>query len=183
MIMALCLCACGDASEVNNTDNTESVNSAEVESVSEETTSDEQPVEEETVEIQEESEQETADDIEETIVEEESQEQLSDEEWFKSLNLDTARFMIFNDVTGERKLLEEGEQYTLLEGDVLAFWYPLDWKLVDLAPIGLYTNVKNNFDCLFLDLYYDHIGENSELTLHVQDANGNDVYTNVFLSK
>lgn len=119
---------------------------------------------------------------EEAIVEE-TVEELSDEEWFKSLNLTDARFMIFNSTTGERKLLENGQQYTLFEGDILAYWYPLDWMIVDLTPSGLYKDVESKFTCIFINLNYDKIGENSELTLHVKDADGNDVYVTVYLSK
>lgn len=30
-----------------------------------------------------------------------------------------------DDITGERKVLENGQSYTLQEGDKLAYWYPL----------------------------------------------------------
>lgn len=140
---------------------------------------------EESIEVQQYTEEETLveESTEEAIVEEEQVEELSDEEWFKSLNLTDARFMIFNNITGERKLLENGQQYTLLEGDELASWYPGEWKFIGLEPSVLRNNIEARFGCVFIDLNYDQIGDNSELTLHVQDADGNDVYATIYLSK
>lgn len=144
---------------------------------------------EETAEVQqpEEAEPVVAEEAAETTVEEEqaedATENLSDEEWFHSLNLDGAWFMIFNEITGERKLLENGEHYTLLEGDELASWYPLDWKFVGLNPMELYGDLENRFDCIFIDLSNKQISEDTKLTLYVKDTDGNEVQATVYLSK
>lgn len=163
MLSVCCLNGCGKEAQ-------ESAEPQE-EVMVEESVAVQQSVEEEKTAVEESTE--------EAIVEEE----LSDEEWFESLNLTDARFMIFNDITGERKLLENGQQYTLLEGDELAFWFPIDEIFVELNPSILYNDIESKFTCVFIDLNYDQIGNNSELILHVEDADGNDVYATIYLSK
>ena len=123
---------------------------------------------------------------EKAIVEEEQVEDptanLSNEEWVKSLNLQTGTYLIFNDTTGERKVLEDGQEYTLLEGDQLAFWWPLDWKIKNRRTNLLYES-ELKYDCSFMYFNNDEIGERTELIIDVDDADGNRLSFTVYLSK
>lgn len=166
------LCAgCGKKEEVQQSTAIEEVTveeSAEVQ----------QPAEEETVVVEESTE--------EAIVEEEQVEDstanLSNEEWVQSLNLQTGTYLIFNDTTGERKVLEDGQEYKMLETDVLAFWWPLDWKLRN-ERIGISFENKAKYECMLLYLNYEEIQEKTEVIMDVEDANGNEIPFTIYLSK
>jgi len=144
---------------------------------------------EQSVEVQQPEKEETIvveESTEEPVVEVEQVEDptanLSNEEWVQSLNLQTGTYLIFNDTTGERKVLEDGQEYTFLEGDQLAFWWPLDWKIKNRRTNLSYES-ELKYDCSFMYFNNDEIGERTELIIDVDDAEGNRLSFTVYLSK
>lgn len=123
-------------------------------------------------------------DVEETAeVSEDPTANLSNEEWVESLNLDRAVFLVFNSITNERKVLEDGQEYTLAEGDELAYIYPLDWENAGFKPLSIYKNFEFKYKCVFMDLDYDSMDNNTEIVISFKDADGNEAHTTLYPSK
>lgn len=55
------------------------------------------------------------------------EEQQTGIDWVMSLGYDSPKMVVYNDTTGLRKELEEGEEYQLSEGDVVAMYKPDHW--------------------------------------------------------
>lgn len=120
--------------------------------------------------------------VAEETVEEPDASNLSNEDWVKSLDLETITFLIFNDTTGERKVLEDRQEYQLLEGDELAAWGPGKWMIKNIrSDLSYEMNVK--YKCCFFDFTQDTFTSNSELTLDIDDDEGNRDSVTVYLSK
>lgn len=134
--------------------------------------------EEETVVVEESTEEAT---VEEVQVED-STANLSNEEWVKSLNVERPTFLVFNEITGERKALEDGAEYTLIEGDELAIEIPSRW-LWQGDNIPIYETNENKYNCLVYHLNYDMIGEKTEFTTTYNNRDGEPVTATVYLSK
>lgn len=121
-------------------------------------------------------------DVEETAeVSEDPTANLSNEEWVRSLNLEKGTFFIFNDIAGERKVLEDGQEYQLQEGDNLALLTPTDWKLSKVRPMLYTPEVK--YGCFFMNLERERMEEKTEMTANLKDPDGNDVSITVYLCK
>lgn len=144
----------------------------------EETVEVQKPVKEETAVVEESTEEET---VEEVQVEDPTA-NLSNEEWVQSLNLQKGTFLIFNDTTGERKVLEDGQEYTLLEGDQLAFWWPLDWMLL-MENYSLFHSSELKYACSVYDLNLDAISEKTEFSVICSNENNENVTITIYLSK
>ncbi len=171
MLAMLCT-GCGKKEEAGQPADTNRVKA-------EESTEVQEPAIEETTAVVEES-------TEEMVVEEEQVEDdtanLSNEQWVESLNLQTGTFLIFNDITGERKVLEDGQEYTLLEGDQLAFWWPLDWLLFK-DDITLYTDEDLKYTCRVYNLNLNVISDKTKFYAQCTDENEQKITTIVYLSK
>jgi len=139
---------------------------------------------------------ETEDPVEEIVKVEESTEEvpveepvedptanLSNEEWVKSLNVERPTFLVFNELTGERKALEDGAEYTLVEGDELGIEVPSRWLWQGENDIYLYVNTENKYSCIVYQLDYDMIGEKTEFTVTYNNRDGQPVPVTVYLSK
>lgn len=146
----------------------------------------EQVVVEPTVESEEEvvvEESTVESEVVEETVEEVDPSTLSDEEWIKSLNLDSGVFLVFNDTTGEKKALEEGQEYQLLEGEKLAFWWPLDWKMGSIQT-DLSFDVPMDFEHSYSTIIFaDTTFETTEMKFQTSDADGNTYTSTVYVSK
>ena len=180
MVMALCLGGCGKEEAAGQEDK-----AVVTQEVSAEVSEEEQQVIGETAEesVGESVEElEAAETSEEAELKEDATANLSDEEWIKSLNLDTGTYLIFNETTGERKVLEEGQEYKISESDVLAFWWPLDWKIRN-ERMDVSYEPGNKYDCKFMYINYDEVTQKSEVTMDVDDAEGNRHSFTVYLSK
>ena len=171
-ILALLCTGCGKKAEQEVPKNTEEVTVEEVA----ESTETQQPVEE-NVGVENVSEEAS---VEEQIVD--STANLSNEEWVKSLNVERPTFLVFNDLTGERKALEDGAEYTLVEGDELAIEIPSRW-LWKGDNIPIYETNENKYNCLVYHLNYDMIGEKTEFTTTYNNRDGEPVTATVYLSK
>lgn len=150
----------------------------------------EQTVEQEVVESSaiEVSEEEVVESTVESEVVEETVEEvdpstLSDEEWIKSLNLDTGAFLIINETTGARKALEDGEHYKLVETDIFVLSKPSDWELKDRGPTWLLLEEEIKYKCIFQHVDFESLQEETEFIANFKDADGNDVTISVYLSK
>lgn len=125
--------------------------------------------------------------VQETVEETEevpAVEKLPNTAWVAQLNLDKPTFLIFNDTTGERKVLEDGQEYTLVEGDELAIWRPQDWDWEREVRSGLlfYSDIEAKYGCWVYDLY-DRIGHNTMVALGFRDSDDNEVLiTTIYLS-
>lgn len=60
--------------------------------------------------------------------------ELSGFEWAISLEIDEPKLLVWNDETGVKKIIENGERYELQEGDVIAGRKPSDWMIYDFEP-------------------------------------------------
>lgn len=170
VILSMCLLGgCGKEAEI-----------VEPEAITTETVVEEEPaVENETEEaVAEETTEETA---EEVIIEDPNTD-LSNEEWVESLNFEKPTFLIFNDATGKRKVLEDSQEYKMSETDVLAFKGPLNWELTNMATsISFDTEVK--YKCMIMRLSYDELEENTEVIAEFKDPSGDNVTITIYLSK
>lgn len=126
----------------------------------------------------------------ETDPEEEEQEateaslsELSNEEWVKSLNLEEGTFILFNESTGERRVLEEGSDYTLLEGDEIGFWYPLDWKKDEWKFGSLLWIMDYKYECLTMNFDINETIDNKKIEMALFDTEGNPRSYSLYLSK
>lgn len=170
MLAMLCM-GCGKKEETEHSANTNEI-------AVEESVEVQEPAKEETI-VEEELTEEVA--TEEEQVEDDTA-NLSDEEWLKSLDLQTGTYLIFNDTTGERKVLEDGQEYKMSETDVLAFWWPLDWEIKNRRTNLSYES-ELRYDCSFMHFNYDEIGERTEIIIDVDDADGNRHSFTIYLSK
>ncbi|MBR1930472.1 MAG: hypothetical protein IJ833_03215 [Lachnospiraceae bacterium] len=117
----------------------------------------------------------------------------SDDEWVQYLvenSLKKLTFLVFNKNTGERKVLEDGQQYTLQDGDELAINWPNgDWGVsLGFTPGEFYEFDRN-------DYYYSGVlnmdncranlteGEFTEIVISQNDPDGVKQYTTLYLSK
>ncbi len=155
----------------------ESIEEVAIESVEEETL-EESIVGETTSDATVESNEESVEESEVSV------ENLSNEEWVKSLNPDKAIFIIFNDITGERKVLEDGQEYKLMEGDELGFTYPRQSMFPIRYPIYCYTDTEIKYRCMIFNLNLDAITTNTEVRIICERRDtGEEVETTVYLSK
>ena len=178
MIMALCLGGCGKEEAAGQEDKAVVTQEVSAE-VSEEQVSDE------AAQMQEESEvlEESAEDA--TITEEQTVDamaNLSNEEWVKSLNVERPTFLVFNSITGERKALEDGAEYTLVEGDELAIETPKLW-FWNGDNIELYSTLDKKYNCIVYTLNYELIDKNTEFTVTYLNPDNENVTATVYLSK
>ena len=60
--------------------------------------------------------------------------ELSGFEWAISLEINEPKLLVWNDETGVKKIIENGERYELQEGDVIAGRKPSDWMIYDFEP-------------------------------------------------
>ena len=65
----------------------------------------------------------------------------------------------------------------------MAYWYPLDWKWFDIGTENLHVGTEEKFGCIFINLNCENICENTKLILYLEDAAGNAVPANIYLSK
>lgn len=140
----------------------------------------------ESVEVKQPVEETVAEEsMEEIIVEEEAEDDtanLSNEEWVLSLNVERPTFLVFNEIIGERKALEDGAEYTLVDGDELAIEIPSRW-LWQGDNIGIYSTKENKYNCVVYTLNYDMISEKTEFATTYNNRDGQPVTVTVYLSK
>ena len=173
-IFVLLCVGCGKKAEQEVPKNTEEIAVEEVA----DSTETQQPVEENVVveNIAEESS------VEEQV--EDSTADLSNEEWVNSLILkvDRPTFLVFNEITGERKALEDGAEYTLVEGDELGTTAPLFW-IQSGENVRLYNTTEIKYNCLIYIINFDLIDQNTEFTVTYNNRDGEPVTATVYLSK
>ena len=110
---------------------------------------------------------------------------LSDEEWVEYLNLDTYTFIVINTITGERRVLNDGEHYTLVKGDKFGDFLPEGWIFRDASAMRPY--IVDYIDeiplCTFYELDYSKIPDDYEWKGVVTDeACSNDVSATVYIT-
>jgi len=148
-----------------------------------------EPVAEETpAEVQEPEEVTEEPEVDETS-------DLSDNDWVIKVLEEENRgvFLIFNSITGERKVLKDSEEYTLQEGDEIAWNRPDgDWHDYDFLPEAF---KKRNEEKEQKDYYYSSFmnmdncrellteGEYATIVYEVEDPEGNLVSTTLYLTK
>lgn len=139
---------------------------------------------EETVEVETEVVEETVESAVETESVEETVENLSNEEWFKKLNSDTMVLVLFNDTTDERKILEDGQEYTVLETDELAIWYPFEWNgIASIDDMSLYNDIFLKYNCIVYDINFDAVAEKTEFMVNFYGKEDILASTTVYFSK
>ena len=103
-------------------------------------------------------------------VQEHAEVALSTEEWIESLNLDTYTFIVINTITGEKRVLNDGEHYTLVEGDKFGYFLPEGWTFCDTSAMRPYTvDVIDEPLCVFLVLDYSNVPDDYEWKGVVED--------------
>ncbi len=171
MLAMLCT-GCGKKEEAGQPADTNRVKA-------EESTEVQEPAIEETTAVVEES-------TEEMVAEEEQVEDdmsdLSNEQWVMSLNVERPTFLVFNSITGERKALEDGAEYTLVEGDEFGITFPRRW-LRQGNNITFYNSVEFKYNCAMFELNYDVIDEKTEIISTYNNLDGEPVTVTVYLSK
>lgn len=73
---------------------------------------------------------------------------MTGEEWAKYLMKDTPTFIVWNDVTGLKKELSEGEEYQLQAEDVLAVYHGTNYKLIEVLPEGKAISSYKYYDII-----------------------------------
>lgn len=173
-MLAICLSGCGKEEEQQPAD-----------------IKDEAAVEEsveESVEVQESVEEMVAEEsTEEIIVEEEVEDDtanLSNEEWVNSLMLEVERptYLVFNELTGEKKELDDGAEYTLVEGDELGIITPVLWAW-ESENARLYVTTEFKYNCEIFIINLDLIEQKTEFTNTYINRDGSPVSVTVYLSK
>lgn len=115
---------------------------------------------------------------------EDSMENLTNEEWVQSLNVQVPTFLVFNENTGERKVLENGQEYVLMEGDEIGFIGPKGAKLLALEEyVILYTDSEIKNGCLVYYIDWNLIGKKTEFTRKCKTEEGEILSVTVYLSK
>ncbi len=172
MLAMLCT-GCGKKEETGQQPDT---NEAAVE---ESTEVQEPAIEETTTAVVEESTEEVATEEEQG---EDDTANLSNGEWVDSLNVERPTFLVFNSITGERKALEDGAEYTLVEGDEFGITAPQRW-LWQGDNITFYNSVEFKYNCSMFELNYDMIDEKTEFTTTYNNRDDEPVTVTVYLSK
>lgn len=110
---------------------------------------------------------------------------LSNEEWVDALNIQMPTFIIFNEVNGNRQVLENGQKYTLQEGDLLAVETPPRTYMGGMTDdYILCPDSEIKYGCRVFYLNWNYITIDTEFTLrytHEETEEKADV--TVYLSK
>ncbi|MBR1930471.1 MAG: hypothetical protein IJ833_03210 [Lachnospiraceae bacterium] len=118
---------------------------------------------------------------------------LSNDEWVENLKASSFKkmtFLVFNVNTGERQVLEDGQQYTLQDGDELALNQPNgDWGVNVSVNPGVFDEYDRNdyFHSMVFNMENCRAnlteGEFTEITVGCDDPDGVTQYTTLYLSK
>ena len=173
LVLGSIMTGCGSKNEQSKAPDTED------EIIAEASIEVQQPIEE-TVVVEESTDEST---IEEAQTED-SIANLPNEEWVSSLRVKVERptFLVFNELTGEKKELEDGAEYTLVEGDELGVITPVLWSWVS-ENARIYNTTEFKYNCEIYLINLDLIDQNTEFTLTYNNRDGEPVPVTVYLSK
>ena len=115
-------------------------------------------------------------------VEEHAEVALSTEEWIESLNLDTYTIIVINTITREKRVLNDGEHYTLVKGDKFGYFLPEGWTFKD-ASMSYINGFIDEPLCTFFELDYSNIPNDYEWKDVVEDERfENDATVTVYIT-
>ena len=111
-----------------------------------------------------------------SVAEESESTDMSGKDWASSLNYEEPKLIAWNDETGTREVIENGGQYNMQQGDVLAVYYPTGYFVFNASPVdfsGGLTMLDN-----FVRMEYILPSESKVINLEVEILNPQDELEN-----
>ena len=100
----------------------------------------------------------------------ESIDELSGEEWLNIIHKKNPEFVVWNNETGTKKEIQNGEEYQLQEGDTIAIYYGWGYVLQEIEPADCKTDYQSKYIGIILPPSQNAIEYKAKL-VHYEDMN------------
>ena len=94
---------------------------------------------------------------------------MSGKDWANSLEYDEPMLVAWNDETGTKEVIEQGEKYVMQQGDILGVYYPTGYFVVTAWPYDFFESFTVLSKVAIMD--YNLPSEAQDINLEVEVLN------------
>lgn len=95
--------------------------------------------------------------------------EVSGKDWANSLEYDEPKLVAWNDETGTKEVIEQGEKYVMQQGDILGVYYPTGYFVVTALPYDFFQGFTVLSKVCIMD--YKLPSESQDINLEVEVLN------------